>query len=115
MKTRNILERRIEESYNRYKKLYREQQDKGFSLEKMKSNKEYAAIYKDNIGIGRKNIARDMVYDQRVFIKGEEQLEKAVEDLSKVYTDMTKNEIRSKLLKDSNTLEYKYKTNHQQQ
>ena len=57
MKTRNILERRIEESYNRYKKLYREQQAKGFSLEKMKSKKEYAAIYKDNIGLGRKNIA----------------------------------------------------------
>lgn len=109
MKTRNILERRIEESYKRYKKLYREQEEKGFSLEKMKSKKEYAAIYKDNIGLGRKNIARDMVYDQRIFIKGEEQLEKAVEDLSKVYTDMTKNEIRNKLLKESDTLEYKYK------
>ena len=82
MKTRNILERRIDESYNRYKKLYREQQDKGFSLEKMFSKKEYSSIYKDNIGLGRKNIARDLVYDQRLFIKGEEQLEKAVEDLS---------------------------------
>ena len=110
MKTRNILERRIEESYNRYKKLYREQADKGYSLEKMKSKKEYAAIYKENIGLGRKNIARDMVYDQRIFVQGEEQLEKAVEDLSKVYTDMTKTEIRNKLLKDSNTLDYKYKT-----
>ena len=109
MKTRNILERRIDESYNRYKKLYREQQDKGFSLEKMFSKKEYSSIYKDNIGLGRKNIARDLVYDQRLFIKGEEQLEKAVEDLSKVYTDMTKTEIRNKLLKESNTLEYKYR------
>ena len=109
MKTRNILERRIDESYNRYKKLYREQQDKGFSLERMFSKKEYSSIYKDNIGLGRKNIARDLVYDQRLFIKGEEQLEKAVEDLSKVYTDMTKNEIRNKLLKESNTLEYKYR------
>ena len=109
MKTRNILERRIDESYNRYKKLYREQQDKGFSLERMFSKKEYSSIYKDNIGLGRKNIARDLVYDQRLFIKGEEQLEKAVEDLSKVYTDMTKTEIRNKLLKESNTLEYKYK------
>lgn len=109
MKTRNILERRIDESYNRYKKLYREQQDKGFSLERMFSKKEYSSIYKDNIGLGRKNIARDLVYDQRLFIKGEEQLEKAVEDLSKVYTDMTKTEIRNKLLKESNTLEYKYR------
>ena len=109
MKTRNILQRRIDESYNRYKKLYREQQDKGFSLERMFSKKEYSSIYKDNIGLGRKNIARDLVYDQRLFIKGEEQLEKAVEDLSKVYTDMTKNEIRNKLLKESNTLEYKYR------
>ena len=78
-------------------------------LERMFSKKEYSSIYKDNIGLGRKNIARDLVYDQRLFIKGEEQLEKAVEDLSKVYTDMTKNEIRNKLLKESNTLEYKYR------
>lgn len=109
MKTRNILQRRIDESYNRYKKLYKEQKDKGFSLERMFSKKEYTSIYKDNIGLGRKNIARDLVYDQRIFVQGEEQLEKAVEDLSKVYTDMTKNEIRNKLLKDSNTLDYKYR------
>lgn len=108
MKTRNILERKIEESYNRYKKLYREQADKGFSLEKMSSKKEYAIVYKKSIGLHRKNFARDMVYDQRVFIKGDVQLEKAVEDLSKIYTDMSKTEIRNKLLKDSNNLDYKY-------
>lgn len=110
MKTRNILQRRIEESYQRYKKLYREQQDQGYSLERMKSKKEYAAIYKENMGLGKKNIARSMVYDQRVFVQGEEQLKRAVEDLSKIHLDMTKKEIRNKLLKDSNTLEYKYRT-----
>lgn len=110
MKTRNILERRIEESYNRYKKLYREQKDQGYSLERMMSKKEYSAIYKENMGLGKKNIARSMVYDQRVFVQGEEQLKRAVEDLSKIHPDMSKKEIRNKLLKDSNTLEYKYIT-----
>ena len=109
MKTRNILERRIDESYKSYKKLYREQAEKGFSLEKMFNKKEYSSIYKDNIGLGKKNIARDLVYDQRLFVKGDKQLETVVEDLSNVYTDMTKTQIRNKLLKESNTLDYKYR------
>lgn len=109
MKTRNILERRIDESYKSYKKLYREQSEKGFSLEKMFNKKEYSSIYKDNIGLGKKNIARDLVYDQRLFVKGDKQLETVVEDLSNVYTDMTKTQIRNKLLKESNTLDYKYR------
>ena len=109
MKTRNILERRIDESYKRYKQLYREQAEKGFSLEKMFSKKEYSSIYKDNVGLGKKNIARDLVYDQRLFVKGDKQLETVVEDLSNVYTDMTKTQIRNKLLKESNTMDYKYR------
>lgn len=112
MKTRNKLERRINESYKTYKQYYKEAVAKGYSMNSpMYTKKEYAITYKRNMGKGIKNINREAVRYQRTFIKSkEDRLFEAVNtQFDTLFPDESKSDFMKDLLKKSTDLSYTYK------
>lgn len=112
MKTRNKLERRINESYKTYKKYYKEAVAKGYSMNSpMYTKKEYDVVYKRNMDSHFKNVNRLMIQRQRTFIKSkEDRLFEAVNtQFDTLFPGESKSDFMKDLLKKSTDLSYTYR------
>lgn len=112
MKTRNKLERKINDSYKTYKRYYREQVAKGFSMNSpMYTKREYKALYERNIGSGIKNFNRVVVQDQRTFLRSN--IDKLYDMVNSqfdiLFPGESKSDFMKDLLKESRDLSYTYK------